>query len=48
VTGRYFEDCKEAPQVKERPSDFSGGVAPYAMDDENVERLSDVALKLVA
>ena len=48
VTGRYFEDCKEAPQIKERPTDFSGGVAPYALNDENAERLWDVALKLVA
>jgi NAD(P)-dependent dehydrogenase (short-subunit alcohol dehydrogenase family) len=48
VSGRYFEDCNEAPQVKQRPTDFSGGVAPYALDPENAERLWDVALKLIA
>jgi NAD(P)-dependent dehydrogenase (short-subunit alcohol dehydrogenase family) len=46
-SGRYFEDCKEAAQVKQRPTDFSGGVAPYALDPENAERLWDVALKLI-
>jgi hypothetical protein len=48
VSGRYFEDCNEAQQIKHRPADFSGGVAPYAVDAENAERLWDVALKLVA
>jgi NAD(P)-dependent dehydrogenase (short-subunit alcohol dehydrogenase family) len=48
VSGRYFEDCNEAPQVKQRPADFSGGVAPYALDPENAERLWEVALKLIA
>src|SRR5882757_6706780 len=47
VSGRYFEDCREAPHVKQRPTDFSGGVAPYALDPENAERLWDVALKLI-
>src|SRR4029079_17903406 len=32
VSGRYFEDCNEARQITERPTDFSGGVAPYAID----------------
>ena len=48
VSGRYFEDCNEARQITERPTDFSGGVAPYALDPENAERLWDVALKLIA
>ena len=48
VSGRYFEDCNEAQQIKQRPTDFSGGVAAYALDAENAERLWDVALKLVA
>jgi hypothetical protein len=48
VSGRYFEDCQEAPQVMQRPTDFSGGVAPYALDPENAERLWVVALKLIA
>lgn len=46
VGGRYFEDCSEAPVVAERPSDFSGGVAPYALDPANAERLWQVALDL--
>jgi NAD(P)-dependent dehydrogenase (short-subunit alcohol dehydrogenase family) len=39
VSGRYFEDCNESPIVTERPNDFSGGVAPYAVDLENAVRL---------
>src|SRR5258708_7704734 len=30
VSGRYFEDCKEAQQVEQRPTDFSGGGAPFS------------------
>ena len=48
IGGRYFEDCNEAPVVQRRPPDFGGGVAPYALDLTNAERLWDVALKLVA
>jgi hypothetical protein len=48
VSGRYFEDCNESPQVNQRLADFSGGVAPYALDPENAERLWDVALKMIA
>jgi len=46
--GRYFEDCNEAAVVFRRPTDFSGGVAPYAIDPSNAERLWNVALKLVS
>jgi NAD(P)-dependent dehydrogenase (short-subunit alcohol dehydrogenase family) len=48
VGGRYFEDCNEARIVHERPTDFSGGVAPYALDAANAERLWDVAMGLIA
>ena len=48
VSGRYFEDCNEARRIKQRPSDFSGGVAPYAVDAENAERLWETALRLLA
>jgi NAD(P)-dependent dehydrogenase (short-subunit alcohol dehydrogenase family) len=48
VSGRYFEDCNEARQILRRPTDFSGGVAPYALDSANAARLWDVALKLIA
>jgi hypothetical protein len=48
IGGRYFEDCNEAPIVRQRPADFSGGVAPYALDPANAERLWSIALKLIA
>ena len=48
VSGRYFEDCNEAQPIQQRPLDFSGGVAPYALDAENAERLWQVGLKLIA
>ena len=38
IGGRYFEDCNESPIVTERPNDFSGGVAPYALDPDNAAR----------
>lgn len=38
VGGRYFDDCNEAPVVAERPDDFTG-VAPYALDHGNADRL---------
>jgi NAD(P)-dependent dehydrogenase (short-subunit alcohol dehydrogenase family) len=38
VTGRYYEDCAEAPQVTERGT-HTGGVAPYALDPNNADRL---------
>ncbi|MET8043396.1 SDR family NAD(P)-dependent oxidoreductase [Micromonospora sp. NPDC005215] len=47
VGGRYFEDCAEAPVVTERPADYSG-VAAYAIDPGNAQRLWDVAADLVA
>ncbi|MEU7610267.1 SDR family NAD(P)-dependent oxidoreductase [Micromonospora sp. NPDC049204] len=47
VGGRYFEDCAEAPVVTERPADYTG-VAAYAVDPANAQRLWDVAAELVA
>jgi NAD(P)-dependent dehydrogenase (short-subunit alcohol dehydrogenase family) len=47
VGGRYFEDCNEAPVVFERGSSFSG-VAPYALDPDNAERLWEVSLRMLA
>src|ERR1700722_1413810 len=43
--GRYFEDCNEAPVVPRRPADYAG-VAWYALDPANAERLWDTALGL--
>jgi hypothetical protein len=36
VGGRYFEDC----------AGFGGGVAPYALDPGNAERLWELACRL--
>jgi hypothetical protein len=47
VGGRYFEDCNEAEVVRERPPMFGGGVAPFAQDPANAERLWDIATELV-
>jgi NAD(P)-dependent dehydrogenase (short-subunit alcohol dehydrogenase family) len=44
IGGRYFEDCNEAEVV------FQGGgngVAPYALDPGNAERLWDESLKML-
>ncbi len=38
IGGRYFEDCQEAKIVARRPTDFGGGVAPYALDAGNAAR----------
>jgi NAD(P)-dependent dehydrogenase (short-subunit alcohol dehydrogenase family) len=47
IGGRYFEDCNEASVVPCRPADFSGGVAPYALDADNARRLWGLAEHLV-
>ena len=48
VAGRYFEDCNEAEVVASRPGPGTGGVAPYALDPANAERLWAVSLELIA
>ena len=45
IGGRYFEDCNESHIVTERPNDFSGGVAPYALSSGNAARLWDVGME---
>jgi NAD(P)-dependent dehydrogenase (short-subunit alcohol dehydrogenase family) len=47
VGGRYFEDCNEAPLVDRRGKRGQGGVAPYALDPANAERLWELSLKLI-
>jgi NAD(P)-dependent dehydrogenase (short-subunit alcohol dehydrogenase family) len=47
VGGRYFEDCNEAPVVDRRPESGMGGVARYAVDPGNAERLWDLSLELI-
>ena len=49
VGGRYFEDYAEAAvvRVSGRGGPGSGGVAGYALDPANAERLWDTALALL-
>jgi NAD(P)-dependent dehydrogenase (short-subunit alcohol dehydrogenase family) len=48
VGGRYFEDVNEAPVVHARPTEFGvPGVAPYALNPENAQRLWDLASDIV-
>ncbi|HET6153855.1 MAG TPA: SDR family NAD(P)-dependent oxidoreductase [Marmoricola sp.] len=47
VTGRYFEDCNEARPIHERTPTTLGGVAAYALDPENAERLWATSLELI-
>ena len=47
VGGRYFEDCNEAPVVERRGAPGSGGVAAYALDPANAERLWDLSSRMV-
>jgi NAD(P)-dependent dehydrogenase (short-subunit alcohol dehydrogenase family) len=48
VGGRYFEDCNEAAVLTEKPAMFGGGVAPFALDPDNAERLWTIATGLVS
>ena len=47
VGGRYFEDCNEADALTRRDPSVMGGVAVYALDPANAERLWDVSLDLI-
>lgn len=46
-SGHYFENCNEAPTVSKRPADYHG-VATYALDPINAERLWEKALELLS
>jgi len=46
VTGRYFDDCAEASVVHERTPTTLAGVAPYALDPANAQRLWETSLGL--
>jgi NAD(P)-dependent dehydrogenase (short-subunit alcohol dehydrogenase family) len=48
IGGRYFEDCNEAPVIHRRGGAGLGGVAPYALDRDNADRLWEVSLGLIA
>jgi hypothetical protein len=45
VTGRYYEDCAEAPVLHQHEG-HTGGVAPYALDPDNAERLRQTSKQL--
>lgn len=45
--GRYFVDCNEATIVTQRTKDYSG-VAPYALNPDNADRLWEESLRLLA
>ncbi|RDH77743.1 SDR family NAD(P)-dependent oxidoreductase [Mycolicibacterium moriokaense] len=47
IGGRYFEDCNEACIVDRRGDPGAGGVARYALDPANAERLWDISLKMI-
>ncbi|GLV60640.1 oxidoreductase [Dictyobacter sp. S3.2.2.5] len=47
IGGRYFEDCNESPMLREKPAMFGGGVAPWALDADNAERLWEVSLRML-
>jgi len=47
IGGRYFEDCAEASVLHGEPEMFGGGVAPWAVDEANADRLWEVASRLV-
>jgi NAD(P)-dependent dehydrogenase (short-subunit alcohol dehydrogenase family) len=47
VSGRYFEDVNEAQVISERGGLGMKGVAGYALDPANAERLWDVSLELI-
>ena len=47
IGGRYFEDCNEAVRVDRRGKSGQGGVAPYALDPANAERLWELSLTLI-
>ena len=46
VSGRYFVDCNEAETVERRTGTL-GGVARYALDPDNADRLWAVSEKLL-
>lgn len=49
VGGRYFEDCNEAPVVDPVTAESTGeGVAAYALDPTNAERLWELSLAAVS
>jgi NAD(P)-dependent dehydrogenase (short-subunit alcohol dehydrogenase family) len=49
IGGRYFDNCEEAEVIQRREGEVGiPGVAPYALDLDNAERLWEVSLQLLA
>ncbi|MBY3181386.1 SDR family NAD(P)-dependent oxidoreductase [Rhizobium laguerreae] len=48
VSGQYFDDCQVAPVLPGRPDGKLEGVAAYALDMENADRLWRMATELIA
>lgn len=46
IGGRYFENCNEVETVTKRPDNYEG-VAMYALDSENANRLWEMSLKMI-
>lgn len=47
MNGKYFDNCQEAPLVMQRPDAKLEGVAPYALESINADRLWETALKIL-
>ncbi|MGL4619039.1 MAG: SDR family NAD(P)-dependent oxidoreductase [Chroococcidiopsis sp.] len=47
ISGRYFEDCNEATLVT-NGNGYMSGVAPYALNPDNADRLWEESLRLLA
>ncbi len=47
VSGRYFDNGNEAPIRHERPEGAPDGVAAYALDGDNADRLWDLASRWI-
>jgi NAD(P)-dependent dehydrogenase (short-subunit alcohol dehydrogenase family) len=47
IGGRYFEDCNEATLVA-NGNGYTSGVAPYALNPDNADRLWEESLRLLA
>lgn len=47
IGGRYFENCNKAKTVTERPDNYEG-VAMYALDKNNADRLWDISTEMIS
>jgi NAD(P)-dependent dehydrogenase (short-subunit alcohol dehydrogenase family) len=47
VGGRYYEDCHEAEVIDHLDGYAAAGVAPYALDPRNAERLWEESLRML-